>query len=215
LESNIVNVFTGSYNGAEAILFFPFSSSDAGTGQAHPDYFFPSFVVLNPKYLVQTDSVAVFSATSGDARNNLILRSGTVAEPIVYFKKFPTKSPLIDYIPAIRYAEIILNYAEAAARTGDLTNATSLLKAVRKRANASYTFPDINVATQDSLVSTILHERRIELLGEGFRLFDLYRLNQSIPSKPGLGIPAVATTSSQYIWPIPSSEVSTNTFINN
>lgn len=214
LETNITTVFnTVPYTGAEAILFFPFSSSDAGTGQAHPDYFFPSFVTLNPNYLVHTDSLTVFSAGSGDARNGFISRQGKPTAPIVYFSKFPTKSPLIDYIPAIRYAEVLLNYAEAAARTGDITNATSLLKAVRKRSNASYTFPAINITTQDSLVSTILHERRIELLGEGLRLFDLYRLGQAIPAKPG--IPAVATTSSQYIWPIPSSEVSTNSFTNN
>jgi len=212
LEANIATVFTGSYVGSEAILFFPFNTSDQGVSQAHPDYFFSSTqaVTLNPKYLVHLDSLSVFSTSSGDARNGFISRKGTAAAPIVYFTKYPTKTSLIDYIPAIRYSEVLLNYAEAAARTGDLTNATLLLKAVRKRSNASYVFPDINIATQDSLVSTILHERRIELLGEGFRTFDLLRLVQTIPAKPS--IPAVAPTSSQYVWPIPSSEVSTNTF---
>jgi starch-binding outer membrane protein, SusD/RagB family len=62
------------------------------------------------------------------------------------------------------------------------------------------------------LIGTILTERRIELLGEGFRLFDLQRKLQTLPSKTGsIGTaPLVLLTSSNYIWPIPSGEISAN-----
>lgn len=55
-------------------------------------------------------------------------------------------------------------------------------------------------------------ERRIELLGEGFRLADLQRKVQTIPAKVGsIGTaPLVLSSASNYIWPIPSGEISTN-----
>jgi len=215
LDASITTVFSGSYTGAEAILFFPFNTSDAGTSQAHPDYFFlnTGFVTLNPNNIAKADSLTIFSATSGDARNNFITRVLTGGKQTsITFKKFPTKSPLIDYVPAIRYAEILLNYAEALARTGDESNAIQILKAVRKRSNATYTFPAADLLSTN-LINTILHERRVELLGEGLRLFDLYRLGLPIPAKTA-NIAAVPISSNQYIWPIPSTETATNSLIN-
>jgi hypothetical protein len=49
-------------------------------------------------------------------------------------------------------------------------------------------------------------------LGEGFRLGDLQRKAQTIPSKVGsIGTaPLVLPTANNYIWPIPSGEISTN-----
>jgi hypothetical protein len=59
---------------------------------------------------------------------------------------------------------------------------------------------------------TIQKERDIEFLGEGFRLMDLQRKVQTLPAKKGsIGTaPLVLPTSSNYIWPIPSGEISTN-----
>jgi starch-binding outer membrane protein, SusD/RagB family len=110
---------------------------------------------------------------------------------------------------------VLLNYAEAAANMGDLTKAQALLSAVRNRADASYVFPDVAVQSKEALVNTILTERRIELVGEGFRLGDLQRRGQKIPAKIGaIGTaPEVLPSASNYIWPIPSGELSTNKLI--
>jgi hypothetical protein len=54
----------------------------------------------------------------------------------------------------------------------------------------------------------IMTERRIELLGEGFRSRDILRLNQTIPAKGTA--PSITSSSPQYIWPIPQSELNVN-----
>jgi hypothetical protein len=110
---------------------------------------------------------------------------------------------------------VLLNYAEAAANANDLARATQLLSAVRNRANPTYVFPDADIATQEALIGTIITERRIEFVGEGFRLADLQRLGRAIPAKVGaIGTaPQVLPTASNYIWPIPSGEISTNKLI--
>jgi hypothetical protein len=60
-------------------------------------------------------------------------------------------------------------------------------------------------------IDAILLERRIEFLGEGIRNIDLMRLNATIPGKGS--VPAIAPTNVQYIWPIPSTELATNTLM--
>ena len=86
------------------------------------------------------------------------------------------------------------------------------MKAVRNRSNPSYVFSDAEVGTKEALLATIWKERDIELLGEGFRLMDLQRKLQTLPAKKGsIGTaPLVLVSSSNYIWPIPSGEISTN-----
>ena len=115
-------------------------------------------------------------------------------------------------MPIIRYSEVLLYYAEAAARTGDLTKAVELLKAVRNRSDASYVFPQSAVGTQAALVNTILKERRIELLGEGFRSNDLLRNLLPLPAKSSsaLSAPEVKPTDANYTFPLPNVEIVTN-----
>jgi starch-binding outer membrane protein, SusD/RagB family len=86
------------------------------------------------------------------------------------------------------------------------------LQAVRNRSDPTYVFPDVAINTKAALISTILIERQIELLGEGFRLQDLQRNLLTLPAKTGsIGTaPLVLISSSNYIWPIPSGEISTN-----
>jgi starch-binding outer membrane protein, SusD/RagB family len=114
-----------------------------------------------------------------------------------------------DYVPVIRYAEVLLNLAEALARTNGLdARAIALLNAVRKRSDASTTLAP---TTQQELIDATLLERRIELLGEGFRSRDLMRLGMAFPAKGSIG--AVAAAETQYVWPIPSGEILVNTII--
>jgi len=106
----------------------------------------------------------------------------------------------------------LLNYAEAAAQTGDLTKATALLKVIRNRSDATYTFTT-GIGTKDDLVNTVLNERRIELVGEGFRTPDLLRRVQPLPPKSGTAgtAPEVLPTAGNYVWAVPSNELAYNT----
>jgi len=211
LEANIATVFGGSYTGSEAVLFFPFNATDAPGGQRALAYYYTRFkyVTLNPAGLPTSDA-SVFN-NAQDARSiaagKILIKSGTQ----IVLNKFPTTAIFTDYVPAIRYAEVLLNYAEAAARTNDLTTAANLLKTVRTRSNPTFVFDPADITTQDALIKTILKERRIELLGEGFRVLDINRLLGTIPAKGS--IPAVSPTDNGYIWPLPSSELATNSLL--
>src|SRR5690606_42124182 len=92
--------------------------------------------------------------------------------------KFSAASPYLDWIPVIRYSEVLLNLAEAEAEAGSQTRALALLKAVRNRSDAAYTFPAF--AYKDASVSAIHLDLRIEFLGEGLRVLDLPSRNMPI-----------------------------------
>jgi starch-binding outer membrane protein, SusD/RagB family len=73
-----------------------------------------------------------------------------------------------------RYAEILLNYAEACIELGgaDLTNGINALNLVRNRAG----LPDRSLASTQAQARTFIRqERAIEFFGEGHRYYDLRR----------------------------------------
>jgi len=216
LEANIVNVFSGTYTGAEAILSLPMSALDAPGGQNALAYYF-TFSPGNAEYYLNaagTLANPVFAASSTDARKNLI----ATQQGMQWLYKYKVAGTYSDYIPVIRYAEVLLNYAEAAARVGgagNLLKAAALLAAVRNRSDAAYAFYPAAVTGTDALVNTILEERKVELLGEGFRVPDLLRNMKPLPAKtgPAGGSPLVAVNESKYIWPISAAEMSVNSLM--
>ncbi|HQX44867.1 MAG: RagB/SusD family nutrient uptake outer membrane protein [Saprospiraceae bacterium] len=210
LEASFVNIFTGSYTGAEAIFFIPFANSNTETPASQFSLAFN--YLAQPIIFLATLGIVSNPALSDaqDARSTLI---GTNAAKQKVLRKFAiTTAPFRDYVPVMRYAEVMLNYAEAATRTNDLALGAALLKAVRNRSNPNYVFPDEKINSADSLLNSIWTERRIEFLGEGLRLQDLQRNVLPLPAKTGsIGTaPAVPVTAKNYIWPIPSGELSTN-----
>lgn len=114
-----------------------------------------------------------------------------------YTNKYSDVTNLTDAAPVIRYAEVLLNVAEAQARLGtptSLTASLTLLNQVRNRSLANpltqaYTAATLN--TPETLVTAILIERRIEFLAEGRRWSDIHRLQgDPIASVAINGIPA-------------------------
>jgi hypothetical protein len=77
-------------------------------------------------------------------------------------------------IAYIRVAEMYLIKAEAEARSGKDADAQETLYKLVSTRDKSYTK---SASTGAALISEILMQRRIELWGEGFRFFDLKRLN--------------------------------------
>jgi len=91
-----------------------------------------------------------------------------------------TRAPLNNKV--IRYADVLLMYAEACCETNNLDRAKWALEEVRERArggNAAIlpAFPNYNSYSdnQTDLRKAIRHERRVELAMEGHRWFDLVR----------------------------------------
>lgn len=209
LQSNFATVFT-NYTTTESIFSMPMTTADSYSGQSSITYILNtnSEYYLNPAGILGNAQWAIT-----DARRSLTRTAGGNT----YLTKYAKASPYIDYIPVIRYSEVLLNYAEAAARQGDLTLAGNLLKAVHGRSDASYSFSSTVLDNQTSLINAILTERRIEFLGEGFRSNDLLRLLQTIPAKASNAVStnAVSPSDENYIFPLSSSEITTNKLLLN
>lgn len=101
---------------------------------------------------------------------------------------------------AIRYADVLLMAAEANARGGiSDAKAKQYLNEVRRRA-----FGDLNhdiSATGPALVDFILAERRLELMGEGHRFFDLVRTGKAAGKIPNF------KANKNELFPIPIEEI--------
>ncbi|WP_316736323.1 RagB/SusD family nutrient uptake outer membrane protein [Pedobacter aquatilis] len=203
LQSDITNVFKTPYTTSESILSMPFvTGTEVGGGQsALGSYFFGvKLYSLNPTGIIGD---AGYKAT--DRRRSFITLSGGLP----YMSKFPTLAAAgyADYVPVIRYAEVLLNLGEARARSSNTLDAQSiaLLNSVRGRSDATTVFTAANFANPQALFDAFMTERNIEFLGEGLRSPDLLRLGLTIPGKGNVA--AVPATSSQYIWPISGTEL--------
>ena len=79
----------------------------------------------------------------------------------------------------IRYAEVLLNYAEAACMTNNLSVAVEQLKRVRARAGYTdennFGLQDNLKSSQNACMAAILYERQIEFAYEGKRSEDMRR----------------------------------------
>ena len=135
-----------------------------------------------------------------DTRRTLLYSTASTGGQVtaVFTTKYRDYSNNSDAAPIIRYAEVLLNLAEAEARNdgGVSTKGLALLNAVRNRgvgaANAFTSF-----GSKNDLVNAILKERRIEFLAEGRRWGDIHRLALDPNFAPisGGGIPAKVGTS--------------------
>jgi len=207
LAPDITAVFT-NYSNTERILNFPFEVTNVAGTQNQLGYYYNEG---NIEYSLSSTGIFGKTAwpTTDDRKSNLTGKSSDGKLDIL--TKFSGASPFLDWIPVLRYSEVLLNLAEAEAEAGSETRALALLRAVRNRSDASYTFPSF--ANKAALVNAILLERRIEFLGEGLRVPDLQRRNMPIPSD-GAGR-LVQPTDERYIFPIPLVEVITNPNVSN
>lgn len=209
LQADVAVPFA-NYTTTESVFSMPMSDLDAPGTQNQLGYYFNAAPTGNGEYYLNASGVVNDAAwPETDARKTAFV---VTASGNKYLKKYSKPAPFTDYVPVIRYSEVLLNYAEAAAKTNDLPKAIALVSAVRNRADATYVFPATALATQEALIATIMKERRIELLGEGFRALDITRTLQTFPEKTGSGLsaPAVAPNSTDYVWPMPNSEIATN-----
>ncbi|KLT64692.1 MULTISPECIES: RagB/SusD family nutrient uptake outer membrane protein [Pedobacter] len=211
LVSDIASVFKAPYTTAESVFSLPMTSSASpldypGTQNSLSSYFYWTGSVagttefsLNP-----TGIIANTAWKAADKRRALIFTSSASKQ---FVAKYTTASPYTDYVPVIRWAEVLLNLAEARVRSTNTIDpqALLLLNAVRQRSDATTTLVPTSVA---DFTDALLLERRIEFLGEGLRAPDLTRLLLTIPAKGSA--PSKGPTESGYIWPISSDELSLN-----
>jgi hypothetical protein len=180
-----------------------------GTQNGLPHYYSYSssesyYLNLNPGY-----TYALMDAT--DVRKTSLLLNDSK----YFLTKFPDYTTLTNYCPVMRYAEVLLNRAEALVRAGGAVTqgAIDLLNAVRTRSFPTGAYTPASFASASDFYTAILLERNLEFLGEGIRTMDLQRLSLAFPAKDGGGmgnVLAIPSTSVGYIWPIPANELSLN-----
>jgi starch-binding outer membrane protein, SusD/RagB family len=125
----------------------------------------------------------------------------------------------INYV-YIRYADVLLWYAEALNEKGQPVDALAPLNAVRKRARESYLndntlpgfgtipeglLPDVTFTTQIDMRRAIQHERRVEFGLEFHRYFDIIRYGEEYATQALSGSPQFVY-SVHKTFPIPQSE---------
>lgn len=101
----------------------------------------------------------------------------------------------------IRYAEVLLAFAEAAYRTGHDAEAWDAIMQVRRRA-----FGTDKPSPFNDLFDAIVHERRVELGLEGKRYFDLVRWGLAEQNLGNLGY----RPERKGLYPIPTAELDAN-----
>ena len=168
------------------------------------------------------------AATNGD------LRTDTQAEFFYLHRKFVYEGNAellnrafgpIDF-PIIRFADILLNWAEALTESNDIAGAIQKVNLVRARAgiallqNSDATKPTY-VANQANMRDRIRNERRIEFINEGVNYFDELRWKTWKDTKFG-GANGYRSVWGQnianytwggdhfYTWPIPQAEIQIN-----
>jgi len=124
--------------------------------------------------------------------------------------------------PIIRYAEVLLNKAEALIEKDKLGDARAIISQLRSRAGLTDLvdgsipdlelingFVDIDDMNKEQLRELVRHERRLELFFEGHRWFDLKRwgILEDVLTDAGF---ANFDPSKHMYWPIPSSELEIN-----
>ncbi len=151
-----------------------------------------------------------YTDTRGNYQN--LLNPGSTGKAVRCFKFVPDPNALGTQhgndIPMIRYAEVLLNRAEALNElNGPDQESVSLLNQVRNRAGVPlYNVSDF--ASKDELRDAILDERGWEFVSEGQRRMDLIRHGQLISRAKERG----ASNAKDYMvrFPIPLEEIEAN-----
>jgi starch-binding outer membrane protein, SusD/RagB family len=93
---------------------------------------------------------------------------------------FPSKKGAVNFI-YMRYAEVLLTYAEAKIVEGNIDqsvlNAINLVRARAYSVDVSETdkYPAVTTTNSDELLDIVRYERQVEFAGEGFRWMDIRR----------------------------------------
>jgi hypothetical protein len=170
---------------------------------------------------VRQDLFDAFPAT--DPRRDISLGKYVGSSTVYYTKKYtdvPTNGfdADNDWI-VIRYADVLLMYAEAENELNGPAIAKDYVNDVRRRAlGTTGVLTAAQMASRESLRLAIETERRLELNMEGHRWFDLVRTERAIDVmnahfikyqiKSGTGV--VSITARNLLFPIPLKEIQIN-----
>ena len=216
LMPSTAEVFGVANEGNAEVLFeVQFASGVSGNTEGSPaaSQFRPSGTTANAKghNLPSTEFVGLYE--EGDTRKDDYVGIDSDANPFYFSTKYEVSPTGVndggsDYY-VIRYADVLLKYAEALNETGSTADAIQYLDEVRNRAGLSNTA----ASSQSDVRSAIEMERRFEFIGEGHRWFDLKRYGTGVEvmnkwfSDNGRN---VVINDNNLLLPIPQSQIDTD-----
>ncbi|MFD1772260.1 RagB/SusD family nutrient uptake outer membrane protein [Sphingobacterium suaedae] len=163
-----------------------------------------------------------------DANNPMYHENVRASRSGFWFKKFVDEADAFRsggnmHFPLLRYAEVLLTYAEAKIMLGQVDDlAKKCINDVRRRAGLDMTVADVSLGTrsQQEWIKLIQNERRTEFAGEGIRYDDIirWRIAEDVLNQPALGHTRLVDgkmvslkiedrrfQSHQYLWPFHES----------
>ncbi|PKB15979.1 RagB/SusD family nutrient uptake outer membrane protein [Flavobacterium sp. 5] len=233
LFENFGDIFNkAKKNGKEHIFSVQFEKNQAGNGSSGNTWqatSFTGFTATEPADIISDVALFYDIYEAGDKRRDVSYTkqllnpaTGTLYTfPKPIFSKYldltnlATPSNVAINFPLIRYADILLSFAEATNESaGPTTEALEYVNQVRRRAfGKAITTPDVTVdlvgLTTDQLREAIREERKKEFVQEGQRWFDLVRWGTLVTEvKKVTAKNSVSERNNLY--PIPQSERSIN-----
>ncbi len=218
LLANLDNVFLDGSN--EAVWQVPILNQYQESSEAAN--FTPYDTTVTPTYPVTDSLLKMFEA--GDMRKiawmgmNIIPVSSTQNDTVYFPAKYkdvvPT-TPATDYM-LLRYADIVLVHAEAAAQLNNLAQAVKDVNLIRARASSplpATPLKTVVVTTQTSVLEAVRKERRTEMFTEmGNRWFDLNRTSTDSKYPASGQAPAVLAGWQPFniLYPIPQTQRNLN-----
>ncbi|WP_158800477.1 RagB/SusD family nutrient uptake outer membrane protein [Pedobacter sp. L105] len=222
LFANYADVFNKSAKNGKEHIFSAQFEANSGTGNTSTlmGASFTGFAGKVPADLpADTGVYNIF--TAGDTRKAVTFYK-TFTNPATgtkytfasnYFRKYVDSTELstpaqsgINF-PILRYADVLLMYAEAVNETsGPTADAYNAINLVRNRANIG----DLTAGlTQSAFRDALYLERRKEFVQEAQRWFDLVRTGRLVEAVSKVAAKTGVSTKN-YLFPIPQSEISVN-----
>lgn len=216
LMPTTADIFGVVNEGNSEVLFeVQFASGVNGNAEGSPaaSQFRPSGTTANAKGHNLPSSEFVDSYAELDTRKVDYVGIDSAANPFYFSLKYEVSPTGVndggtDYY-VIRYADVLLKYAEALNETGSTAEAIPFLNQVRNRAGLENTA----ASTQSEVQAAIRMERRFEFIGEGHRWFDLKRYGNAVEvmnqwfSENGRNVTIDQTN---LILPVPQSQIDTD-----
>ena len=224
LLPNYADVFkAANKNHKESIFDIQYKKGSIGEGNGLPNTYAPensgnSVVQFGGGGNNRPTADFVNAYEAGDLRQNASMATAyTNAQGVRveynYVRKY-SDAPTVsgdseDNFPVLRYADVLLMYAEALNETAKPAEALPYLNRIRQRAGLAAK----GTLNQAEMRLAIEQERRMELAFEGHRWFDLVRTGRAIPvltaKAQAIGIKA-SLTENNLVFAVPQSQIDIN-----
>ena len=218
LMSTTSEIFGVANEGNAEILFevqfaSGFNADGRIEGSPAASQFRPSGTTANAKGHNLPTQAFIDSYEAGDTRLDDYVAVDPDANPFYFTTKYEVSSTGVndggsDHL-IIRFADVVLKYAEVLNENGQTPEAIIQLNRVRTRAGLAGT----TATSQADVEEAIRLERRFELFGEGHRWFDLKRYGNAVAVMNAFFESTGATTridENNLLLPIPQSQIDTD-----